>query len=114
MDFRLVDAGWDSVLKGALRADRSSIRLVCPFIKARTAGRIVEDGRPGELLVITRYNLGDFANGVSDIGALRLLLENGAKVRGVRNLHAKLYLFGNTRVIVTSANLTEAALLRNL
>lgn len=34
-------------------------------------------------------------------------------MRGVRNLHAKLYLFGESRVIVTSANLTEAALLTN-
>ena len=32
---------------------------------------------------------------------------------GVRNLHAKMYLFGSKRAIVTSANLTEAALNRN-
>ncbi len=50
---------------------------------------------------------------MSDTGALRLFLEGGAEIRGIRNLHAKLYLFGNSRVIVTSANLTEAALARN-
>ena len=50
---------------------------------------------------------------MSDTGALRLLLKHGAHVRGVRNLHAKVYLFGGRRVVVTSANLTEAALLRN-
>ncbi len=35
------------------------------------------------------------------------------KVRGVRGLHAKLYLFGNASVIATSANVTEAAMRRN-
>ena len=32
---------------------------------------------------------------------------------GVRNLHAKLYLFGGKRAIITSCNLTEAALEKN-
>ena len=37
---------------------------------------------------------------------------NNARVRGVRNLHAKLYIFGESRAIITSCNLTEAALTR--
>ena len=37
----------------------------------------------------------------------------GAGVRGIRNLHAKLYVFGSDRSIVTSANLTEPALTKN-
>ena len=66
--------------------------------------------RPGSIQVITRYNLSDFADGVSYIEALHLLLDAGAAVRGIRGLHAKLYMFGSTRAIVTSANLTEAGL----
>jgi hypothetical protein len=41
------------------------------------------------------------------------VLEAGGRVRGIKGLHAKLYLFGSSRVIVTSANLTRAALDRN-
>ena len=63
--------------------------------------------------VITRFNLADCASGVSDVSALRILLDAGAKIRGVKNLHAKLYIFGATRAIVTSANLTNAALVSN-
>jgi hypothetical protein len=73
----------------------------------------LKQGTPTRLQVITRFHLGDFCDGVSDITALRLLLENGARIRGVRNLHAKLYLFGDRRAIATSANLTEAGLRRN-
>ena len=111
--FRLIDAGWDTELDRALQHDRSNVKIVSPFIKRRASERLFAQGQPTSLKVITRFNLADFAGGVSDIGALRRLLEAGAQLRGVRNLHAKLYLFGISRVIVTSANLTEAALLRN-
>ena len=43
---------------------------------------------PGNVQVITRFNLADFAEGVSDIEALRLLLDAGADIRGIRSLHA--------------------------
>jgi hypothetical protein len=107
-----VDAGWGKELIDALCADASELRIICPFIKARALTRLLSR-RPNSIQVITRFNLADFAEGVSDIAALRNLLVAGAHVRGVRNLHAKLYLFGASRVIVTSANLTETALDRN-
>src|ERR1017187_2819400 len=113
MSFFFVDSGWDKVLDDALRADSSSVRIVCPFIKKGAANRLLRHGRPDSLRVITRANLDDFYAGVSDTAALRLLMENGAEIRGVRGLHAKLYLFGKAQVVLTSANLTEAALLRN-
>ena len=113
MTFELVDKGWDKVLDGALRADHSRLQIICPFIKQRAAERLLRRGRPKTIQVITRFNLCDFCSGVSDTTALKRLLENGAQIRGVRWLHAKLYLIGQQRAIVTSANLTDAALLRN-
>ena len=112
MTFRLVDQGWDSEFISGLRHDAGQLRIVCPFIKARALSRILAP-RPTSLQVITRFNLADFADGVNDIGALRLLLDSGAVVRGIRGLHAKLYMFGTSRAIVTSANLTGAGLSTN-
>ena len=63
--------------------------------------------------VITRFNLDEFALGVSDVGTLGTLLRRGAEVRGIRHLRAKMYLFGSTCAFVTSANLTDAGLNRN-
>ena len=82
------------------------------FIKKGALERLLSH-RPGDVQVITRFNLADFADGVSDVEALRMLLDAGASIRGIQNLHAKLYLFGTSRAIITSANLTEAALTRN-
>ena len=113
MSFRLVDTGWNAVLIDAMRTDHSVVRLVCPFIKKGAVERLFANSNPGTLQVITRFNLDEFAQGISDLSALRFLLDRGASIRGVKNLHAKLYLFGDSRAIVTSANLTEAALLRN-
>jgi hypothetical protein len=63
MNFRLVGEGWDTVLAEAIRADRSSVRLVCPFMKKRTIERFLKNGKSGVLQVITRFHLGDFDGG---------------------------------------------------
>ena len=110
--FRLVDSGWAAELIDGVREGPDELRIVCPFIKERALDRLLELG-PKNIRVITRFNLADFADGVSDIAALRKLLRASAAVRGIRNLHAKLYLFGDRRAIVTSANLTEAGLCHN-
>ena len=112
MTFRLVDGRWDEEFTEALCDDASELRIVCPFIKVGALQKLLRH-HPKLVQVITRFNLGDYADRVSDVAALRKLLEVDARVRGVRNLHAKLYLFGKKRAILTSCNLTEAALSRN-
>ena len=109
---RLVDAGWERELTAAILTDPGEVRIVCPFIKIGALDCLLSH-RPDNVQVITRFNLADFAEGVSDTAALRLLLDAGASIRGIRNLHAKLYVFGTSRAIITSANLTKAALTRN-
>ncbi len=113
MSFRLVDTGWDYLLTESIREYNSSAKIICPFIKKGVIDRLLKVGKPKSLQVITRFNLGDFYSGISDLASLRILLDNGAMIRGVRGLHAKLYLFGNYCTIVTSANLTDAALNHN-
>ena len=113
MSVRLVDSGWSQILTDAIARDQTSVRLVSPFIKTAAVDLLLGSSRPGSLQVLTRFNLNEFAEGVSDTAALRLLLDRGAVIRGVRNLHAKLYLFGDSQAVVTSANLTLAALDRN-
>ena len=112
MILRLVDKGWKEELDTALKTGSSEIRIICPFIKVSVINRFLSH-HPSKVRVVTRFNLADFSAGVSDIESLRKLLDAGAKVRGLRNLHAKLYLFGASRMILTSANLTKAALNSN-
>jgi len=113
MDFRLVEKSWDKELGAALASDRSRLSIICPFIKQGALTSLLAQHRVDSIEVITRFNLADFYQGVSDRDALRTLLELGARVRGIKNLHAKVFIFGKSRVFVTSANLTAAAFSRN-
>jgi hypothetical protein len=113
MKIKLIEAGWEEELRAALEAEHATVRIVSPFIKRHAAERLLDYGHPETLQVVTRFSLADFCAGVSDMSALRVLVEAGAEIRGVRHLHAKLYLFGKHRAIVTSANLTQAGLQRN-
>jgi len=90
MTLRLVDTGWGAELTRASRADTSALRIISPFIKLRALERLLALN-PQSVQVITRYNLDDFASGVSDIAALRCVLAAGGRVRGIRGLHAKVY-----------------------
>ena len=108
MDFQLVEQGWESEIRKALSRDYSKLCIVCPFIQKGPVKLLLQAGKPRSLRVVTRFNLDDFACGVSDTSALRLLIKNNGQIRGVRGLHAKLYLIGDC-AISTSANLTDAA-----
>src|SRR5687768_16633111 len=112
MNTRLVDSGWSQEIAEALKEDASELLIISPFIKLSALQRLLS-AKPKVFKAITRFNLMDFSQGASDIAALRRLLTYGSPVRGVKNLHAKMYLFGLKRAMVTSANLTEAALSRN-
>ena len=112
MSFRLVDCGWDGELEksapcGQLKAANCLSLHQTPCREA-VAGFWNTENASGH----HSFQSLQFLEGVSDLDALDLLLRKGAAIRGVLNLHAKLYLFGDSRAIATSANLTEAALLR--
>jgi hypothetical protein len=111
MSFQLIDSDWARILDNAISLRSVPVKVICPFIKVHAAHRFLPCARG--MQVITRFHLGNFYDGVSDTEALRNLLANGACIRGVRNLHAKMYLFGRKTAIVTSANLTDAALSHN-
>ncbi|MGQ0588667.1 MAG: phospholipase D family protein [Sphingosinicella sp.] len=110
--FRLVSEGWDDVVLCARRTSPDGLRIVCPFIKERAVSRILEAGAGG-VEVITRFDLNCYYDGVSDLEALEVLLDAGARIRGKRGLHSKVFLFGGASAIGTSANVTDAGMLRN-
>jgi PLD-like domain len=110
---RLVRSGWRTELSDGLAVAQGSVRVVSPFIKRSAAQHLLNGNSPPDLRIVTRYKLADFAEGVSDLAALRSLLGHGARIRGIAGLHSKLFLFGSSRALVTSANLTKAGLESN-
>ena len=80
MTIRLVDTRWHKELTDALHADANELKIICPFIKSGSLDRLLSK-RSRSIRVITRFNLADFSEGVSDIAALRKLLDAGALVK---------------------------------
>lgn len=111
--FRLVDSGWAGEIDREMNSRPEALRIICPFIKQATVQRFLALAVPRTIEVITRFDLDGFNSGVSDLAALQTLLRAGARVRGIKGLHSKMYVFGTSSAIVTSANLTEAAMFRN-
>lgn len=99
----MVDGQWIKELRAALAADPSQVAIASPFIKRGAVEDLLAGPEIGSLRVVTRFNLDHFSEGVSDTAALRTLMARGARIRGVKRLHAKMHLFGEARAIVTSA-----------
>lgn len=112
MSFWLQDCGWSQEIASGMSLRPSLVRVVCPFIKRKAAARFLKAPVPN-IQVITRFDLNCFNAGVSDVEALEDFVRAGARVRGIVGLHSKMYLFGDDKVVVTSANLTEAAMFTN-
>ncbi len=94
---------------------RESIKLCAPYVKADVISSILEASQPGvSVELITKVNLRDFHSKVSDVGSLQQILSRGGHVYNCSNLHAKAYIFDDRQCIVTSANLTNSGLSKNV
>ena len=112
MQARIVTGDWRQLFKSNIGTFPTELRIICPFIKA-DALRDLLRANPKKIRVITRFDLNNFVDGVSDIESLKLLFEAGAQIGGIKGLHSKVYIFGDKRAVITSANLTKAGLEQN-
>jgi hypothetical protein len=87
--------------------------IVSPFIKEQIIRKIQGQFDFNNFELITRFNLGEFASNVSSLEGLKLCVEKGAAVYGIKDLHSKIYIFDNRAAIITSANLTSGGLINN-
>ncbi|OGW51736.1 MAG: hypothetical protein A2Z50_03425 [Nitrospirae bacterium RBG_19FT_COMBO_42_15] len=112
MDFKFIDKDWAKIFKEISGRNTKEYKFVTPFLQLKTIEEILNK-RKLKLKLITRYNLTDFYNGVSSLDAIEYILKNGGQIKGIKNLHSKLYIFDSKEAILSSANLTQAALLTN-
>jgi hypothetical protein len=112
MTIKIIDKNWDQTFSNLAKLAKKRAIIISPFLGDKTLRNIL-GLQPQEVKVITRFNLNELLINVSEIKALEYLLEIGAQVKGVKHLHSKVYIFGTSKAIITSANMTEAGLNRN-
>jgi len=91
----------------------SSLKIISPFVSEYFFQKIKSEFSLSNIELITRFSLPDFANGVSKLEALKLLIDNNAIIFGIKDLHSKVYIFDDNRAIISSANLTRNGLNNN-
>ena len=93
-----------------------NITIASPWIKASALQYVLgkNDLSTIRLRVIMRADVDDFLSESSDLDAVEYLLQNGAELRRLPRLHAKVYIADNKQAIVTSANLTPSGLQENV
>jgi HKD family nuclease len=110
---KVIHSNWKNEVETLVKASKSQVLIINPFLQPETVKTFFSRYR-GKIRVLTRFNLNDFYNGVSSLRALQKLLKYKAEIRGVKRLHAKVFTFDSECALVSSANLTDAAMTRNV
>ncbi len=116
-DIMLLGRGWRDGLADLVSAASQSLLVVTPYIKAAEAEWLCDQVRPG-VQVTTLTTIDSEAVGTSalDITALICLAQASAssELVALPHLHAKVYLADEHSAIITSGNLTQSGLDRNI
>lgn len=89
------------------------LKIISPFITDNMVTHLLNNWEGNTIEVITRFNLNDFRSGASNLNGLKRLIENGAEIKGIKDLHSKAYIFDKKSMIITSANFTNGGFFNN-
>ncbi len=101
-------------LEELLRSTNGPVRIASAYVTDR---ELLRTKSSLDIRLLTSLDLFDLASGATSIESLRALIESGVTCRYVPDrprLHAKVYIFGASASVVTSANLTQSALNSNI
>jgi hypothetical protein len=101
-----------SVIESAVKGAQKSILIVSPYIKYKTAARIIDIVKNKELKlkILTLPPGEEYITGATDLEAILALQDNGFEIKMLPSLHAKIYLIDEKRVFIGSANFTNKGL----
>jgi len=117
---RIIKSPWGATFDEFVESIRESAIIVAPFIAQgpveRLARRLGSRRWSVRLEVMTSLKEDSLIDGATDAAALAWLCDRapGTTVRHLGNLHAKAYIADGHTAIVSSANLTDGGLRRNL
>ena len=109
--------GWRDGLAEVVATACRSLLIVTPYIKTTEAEWLCDQVRPGvQVTTLTTIDSEAVGNSALDMAALVCLAEASpsAELVALPHLHAKVYVADEQRAIVTSGNLTQSGLDRNI
>lgn len=112
---------WEKDFLSNAKNVKSNLDIVCPFIKLSIIKKILA-ALPNDIRInfrlLTRFNKQVFIQKSSDITVFDLLLnyastKHNISIYKLNRLHAKIYIFDNEKMYVTSSNLSYSGLNSN-
>jgi hypothetical protein len=97
-----------------LASTSGTVRVASAYVTDRD---LLLSGRARDVRLVTSLSTMDVVSGATSLDSLGVLIESGVQCKSVADgprLHAKVYIFGTEVAVVSSANLTESALDRNI
>lgn len=119
---RLIPSPWGDHFNELVSAAQSNLRIASPFVALGACRRIIRAvearGRAAtlNLAILTDLSLDNLMSGATDAVAL-IELANAVphtEIRILPSLHAKVYVADVQAAVITSSNLTENGILRNI
>ena len=105
---------WKNYFLDLVAEAKNTIRITSPFVKENICDEILNvKANDVEIDLITSFKLMNIYSGSLDLSGLEKILSNKGNIRNFSKLHSKIYLFDDSKAIVTSANLTNGGLLNN-
>jgi hypothetical protein len=89
---------------------KDTLHIVCPFIRLDALKAILHDSSARDTIVVTTWNPEDISQGYSDMAIYPWLRERGGYLYVNNSLHAKVLVQDYSRGILSTANITGAAL----
>lgn len=110
----IVKSPWEDKFLNLVSECKFSLKITSPYVKDKIVRKIYENKNSEvQIDLITSSKLMNFYRGASDASALNCIIQNGGRVYNYQNLHAKVYIFDEKKVIITSGNLTFGGLQKN-
>ena len=101
-------------LQDLIESTQGTLRVASAYVTDRDLLTTLKNRK---VCLLTSLSLMDIASGATSIDALRSLIKSGVECRCLPErprLHAKVYIFGSSSAVVTSANLTGSAFDSNI
>ena len=97
-----------------ISSSKNSIKITSPFLKEDICDDIIKTKqKKSQLELITSFKLMNIYSGSVDIKGIEKIIKNNGIVKNFSNLHAKIYIFDDKEVVITSSNLTNGGLINN-
>ncbi len=110
----IITTPWKDRFLELIANSKRTIKITSPFVKKNICDEILDAKQNNSSFeLITSFKLMYLYSGSVDIDGIEKILRNKGIVKNFSQLHAKVYLFDDKEVIITSSNLTNGGLLHN-